>query len=94
MADRLNAMPGVVCPEPTGAFYCFPDVSSHYGRKNSKGEAVNSSMDFAKAMLEEANVALVPGDAFGCGANVRLSFATSMEQITKGLDRMEKWLST
>jgi aspartate aminotransferase len=93
MADRLNAMPGVVCPEPTGAFYCFPDVSSHYGRKNSKGEAVNGSMDFAKAMLEEANVALVPGDAFGCDANVRLSFATSMEQITKGLDRMENWLA-
>jgi len=50
-------------------------------------------MDFAKALLEQANVALVPGDPFGCGDNVRLSFACSMEQITKGLDRLEQWLA-
>ena len=92
MCDRLNAMKGVFCPEATGAFYCFPDVSSHYGRKNSKGERINGSMDFAKALLEEANVAMVPGDAFGCDANVRLSFATSLEQIKKGLDRIGEWL--
>ena len=46
----------------------------------------------AKALLEQANVALVPGAPFGCGDNVRLSFACSMEQITKGLDRLEQWL--
>ena len=50
-------------------------------------------MDFAKALLEQANVALVPGLPFGCDNNVRLSFATSLEQITKGLDRIEQWLS-
>ncbi len=91
MADRLRAMKGVECSEPTGAFYCFPDVSAHYGRTFG-GVKVTGSMDFAKAMLEQANVGVVPGAPFGCDKNVRLSFATSMQQITKGLDRMEKWL--
>lgn len=92
MADRLRAMKGVECTEPTGAFYCFPDVSSHYGRTIG-GLKITGSMDFSKALLEQANVAVVPGLPFGCDKNVRLSFATSMQQITKGLDRMEKWLS-
>ncbi len=92
MAQRLNSIKGVVCTEPTGAFYCFPDVSSHYGR-NINGVKINGSMDFAKALLEQANVALVPGLPFGCDNNVRLSFACSLEQITKGLDRLQEWLS-
>ena len=91
MAQRLNRLKGVLCPEPTGAFYCFPDVSSHYGRTINSVK-VNGSVDFAKALLEQANVALVPGLPFGCDENVRLSFACSLEQITKGLDRIEKWL--
>jgi aspartate aminotransferase len=91
MTDRLRAMKGVECTEPTGAFYCFPDVSSHYGRTMG-GLKITGSMDFAKALLEQANVGVVPGLPFGCDKNVRLSFATSMQQITKGLDRMEKWL--
>jgi len=92
MADRLRAMKGVECTEPTGAFYCFPDVSAHYGRTIG-GAKITGSMDFAKALLEQANVGVVPGLPFGCDKNVRLSFATSMQQITKGLDRMEKWLA-
>lgn len=91
MAERLNSIEGVECPESTGAFYCFPDVSSHYGR-NINGTKINGSMDFAKALLEQTNVALVPGLPFGCDNNVRLSFACSLEQITKGLDRLEEWL--
>jgi len=91
MAQRLNRLKGVLCLEPTGAFYCFPDVSSYYGR-TINGVKVNGSVDFAKALLEQANVALVPGLPFGCDENVRLSFACSLEQITKGLDRIEKWL--
>ncbi|HNS18987.1 MAG TPA: pyridoxal phosphate-dependent aminotransferase [Sedimentisphaerales bacterium] len=91
MAERLRAMKGVECTEPTGAFYCFPDVSAHYGRTFG-GVKVTGSMDFAKALLEQGTVGVVPGAPFGCDKNVRLSFATSMPQITKGLDRMEKWL--
>jgi aspartate aminotransferase len=92
MAQRLNNIEGVECSEPTGAFYCFPDVSSHYDR-TINGAEIGGSMDFAKALLEQANVALVPGLPFGCDGNVRLSFACSIKQITKGLDRLEKWLS-
>ena len=92
MTERLNSIEGVECAESTGAFYCFPDVSSHYGR-NIKGAKIGGSMDFAKALLEQANVALVPGLPFGCDNNVRLSFACSLEQITKGLDRLQEWLS-
>ncbi|MFB0552467.1 MAG: pyridoxal phosphate-dependent aminotransferase, partial [Phycisphaerae bacterium] len=58
MVERLNSIEGVECPESTGAFYCFPDVSSHYGR-NINGTKINGSMDFAKALLEQTNVALV-----------------------------------
>ena len=92
MAERLNNIGGVVCTQPTGAFYCFPDVSAHYGRTINSVK-INGSMVFAQALLEQANVALVPGLPFGCDNNVRLSFACSLEQITKGLDRLEKWLS-
>lgn len=92
MAGRLNAIKGVNCLQPTGAFYCFPDVSGIYGR-TINGAGINGSMDFAKALLEQANVAVVPGLPFGCDENVRLSFACSMEKITEGLDRLEKWVN-
>jgi len=92
MAERLNAIEGVHCAEPAGAFYCFPDVSAHFGRTIG-GAKITNSMEFATALLEQANVALVPGLPFGCDDNVRLSFACSMENITKGLDRLEQWLA-
>jgi aspartate aminotransferase len=92
MARGLNSIRGIECTEPTGAFYCFPDVSAHYGRTIG-GASIRGSMDFAQTLLEQANVALVPGVAFGCDNNVRLSFACSMEQINKGLDRLEQWLN-
>ncbi len=91
MAERLNAIKGVKCPQPTGAFYCFPDVSAHYGRTIGSVR-IAGSMDFTKALLEQANVAVVPGLPFGCDKNIRLSFACSIEMITEGLDRLEKWL--
>ncbi len=91
MADRLNGIEGFKCHQPEGAFYCFPDVAAHYGRVIG-GAEINNSMDFAQALLEQAQVAVVPGDPFGCPKNVRLSFACSMEQIEKGIDRIQAWL--
>ena len=91
MAKRLNAIDGVQCVRPTGAFYCFPDVSAHFGRTLS-GVDVADSMSFAAAALDQAEIAVVPGGAFGDDHCVRLSFATSMEQIDKGLDRLVKLL--
>lgn len=90
--ERLNAIKGVKCDQPTGAFYAFPDVSGHFGRTIG-GTKITGSMDFATALLEQAQVALVPGEPFGCPENVRLSFACSLAQIEKGLDRIEKWLT-
>jgi aspartate aminotransferase len=91
MMDKLNAIKGVVCPEPTGAFYCFPDVSEHYGRTIG-GVKITDSLVFSGALLEQASVALVPGGAFGCEENVRLSFACSIQNIEKGIDRIAQWL--
>jgi len=92
MAKRLNSIKGIKCCEPTGAFYCFPDVSGHYGRSINDVK-IGGSMSFAKAFLEQANVAVVPGLPFGCDNNVRMSFACSLEQIEKGLDRLQNWLA-
>jgi aspartate aminotransferase len=88
MWKRLNAIPGVRCVRPTGAFYAFPNVSGAF-----KKLGVTNSLDFASKVLEQAHVALVPGSAFGADSYVRLSFATSMAQIDKGLDRLQKLLS-
>jgi len=93
MYERLNAMEGFNCQKPTGAFYCFPNVSALYG-KVIGGVKIADSMAFAGALLDQASVALVPGGPFGCDDNIRLSFACSMEQIDKGLDRIEKWLKS
>ncbi|MCH7597109.1 MAG: pyridoxal phosphate-dependent aminotransferase [Planctomycetes bacterium] len=87
MWKRLTSMSGVACPKPTGAFYCFPDVSATFARLG-----VSSSREFAARLLEKAKVAVVPGIAFGMDAHVRLSFATSMEEIDKGLDRLAAFL--
>ncbi len=88
MVGRLNAMPGVTCLMPVGAFYAFPNISKLYG-KSANGKSIRNSSDLATYLLEEAKVALVSGDAFGADAHIRLSYATSMENIAKGLDRIE-----
>ena len=91
IAQRLGAIDGVECIEPTGAFYVFPDVSAHYGRTLG-GVEITGSMDLAKVALESSNVAVVPGAPFGEDKCIRLSFATSMEQIDKGIDRLAELL--
>ncbi len=92
MADRLSAMDGVTCVRPQGAFYAFPDFSAVYGRVLGADVEGPKSVAFAGKMLEEANVAVVPGAAFGDDNCCRLSFATSMREIEKGLDRLEAFL--
>lgn len=89
MVERLNAMEGVSCLTPVGAFYAFPNISSAFGKKTQDGSVIKGSSDFASYLLEDAKVALVSGDAFGADAHIRLSYAASMETITKGLDRIE-----
>src|SRR5438067_898397 len=91
VCGRLSAMPGVRCPIPGGAFYAFFDVSAHFGRTLG-GRRVTDSAGFCAAALESAHVNLVPGSAFGAEGYVRLSFASSREQLNGGLDRLEAML--
>ncbi len=88
MVERLNKIAGLTCLMPVGAFYAFPRVSSLYG-KSATGKVIKNSSDLSAYLLEHAKVALVSGDAFGADAYIRLSYATSMENIRKGLDRIE-----
>ncbi len=85
---------GVLCPRPTGAFYIFPDISCTFGKVSPGGIRLDSAMEFASALLAEAGVAVVPGNDFlGPGPrHVRMSFATSEEQIAEGCGRVREWL--
>lgn len=92
LVDGLNSIDGVRCLKPTGAFYVFPNVSKLYGRKAGQRQ-INSSLDMAMYLLEDSNVALVHGDAFGDDSYIRISYATSMENIKKGLERIKEAVS-
>jgi aspartate aminotransferase len=91
MWERLNALPNVHCVRPDGAFYCFPNVSAHFG-KTAGGTKITDAVSFAAALLEQNHVAVVPGNDSGFDTHVRLSFATSMQQIDKGIDRIGEFL--
>lgn len=88
MYRQLGALPRVRCPRPTGAFYCFPNVSALFSRAG-----VASSGPFAEWLLEKARVAVVPGEAFGLDQHVRLSFALEFEKMEEGLRRINDALS-
>lgn len=89
LVSGLNSIPGISCLTPTGAFYAFPNTSKLYG-KQADGNKIASSSDLALYLLEKASVALVPGDAFGDNDYIRLSYATSMENLKKGVDRIKE----
>ncbi len=84
---RLASVPGLSCYKPQGAFYLFPNVRSFYD-KEAGGARIRNSYGLAYYLLKEARVAIVPGDAFGADDHIRLSYATSMTNLEKGLDRI------
>ncbi|MCC6543431.1 MAG: pyridoxal phosphate-dependent aminotransferase [Nitrospirae bacterium] len=88
IVNRLRGIAGISCFMPIGSFYVFPNISGILGRKFNN-TTVDSSVKLAEYFLNEAKVAAVPGDAFGAPGFLRLSFATSMDNIEKGLDRLE-----
>lgn len=85
--QRINEIPGLTCVEPDGAFYVFPNFTSFIG-KTISGKRIQGSLDLADMLLNEAKVAVVPGIAFGADDHFRMSYATSMANIEKGLDRI------
>ena len=88
MKSLLDNVEGFKCNTPQGAFYVFPDISDFFGKKHN-GKTIQNSEDFSMFLLEEANVAVVMGDAFGAPSCIRLSFATSEDLIKKAIERIE-----
>lgn len=86
--EAVRKIPGVTCVKPEGAFYVYPNVSAYFGKAG-----INSAAEVARRLLHEAHVVTVPGEAFGTGEHIRLSYATSSKEIARGLERMQKWFA-
>ncbi|MFA7265767.1 MAG: pyridoxal phosphate-dependent aminotransferase [Candidatus Nanopelagicales bacterium] len=93
IVELLNEIPGVTCPEPQGAFYAYPSVKGLFG-KAIKGVEINSSADLAGVILDEVEVAVVPGEAFGTNGYLRLSYALSDNDLVEGVTRIKDLLLT
>jgi len=91
IVDRLNSIEGITCNLPKGAFYVMPNVKGFYG-KSSGSFKIENSMDLTNYLLEEAKIAVAPGEAFGINDNIRIAYSNSMENIEKGMDQMERAL--
>jgi len=91
MHELLAAIPGVRCRPPEGAFYCFPSFVALLGREVA-GSTPTSTLELAELVLDEARVAIVPGEAFGAPGYARLSFALADEDLVEGLERLGKLL--
>lgn len=89
LVDGLNQIPGVSCRVPKGAFYAFPNVSGLYG-KTFNGKLIKNSLDLSAYLLEVAQIAVVPGSAFGADNFLRFSYATAMKNVVEGVERMKK----
>jgi aspartate aminotransferase len=87
VVQRLRAIPGVRIAEPKGAFYAYPNISVAFRK------GISSALQFSERLLAGAHVAVVPGEAFGTNEHVRISYATSMTELERGLDRIERFIS-
>ncbi len=92
VVDALNAMPGITCHRPEGAFYVYPNIAGCIGRTTPAGKKLANDEDFALACLEEAHVALVAGVAFGMSPYLRISYATDDESLDEAMRRMGAWV--
>ena len=92
MYSMLSSIEGVLCPEPQGAFYAYPDFSALLGNQIG-GHRVDTTLDLADVLLEQAKVAVVPGEAFGVGGGARLSFALGYDDLREGVGRIADFLS-
>jgi len=88
----LNAIPGVVCPVPQGAFYAFPDISCAFGKSHA-GKVINTDVEFCAALLEAKGVACVPGSAFGEPRGLRISYTCPTPQLAPGLERIQEFFA-
>ena len=87
VVQRLRAIPGVTCAEPRGAFYAYPNLGVVIGKSG-----IQNTLQLCERLLNDAKVAVVPGEAFGTGQHIRLSYATSMKELERGLDRIHQFV--
>ncbi|MBT9585987.1 pyridoxal phosphate-dependent aminotransferase [bacterium] len=92
MHRLFSAIPGFKCCKPTGAFYVFPDISVTFGKTDPSGKKIETAADFAESLLKHAKVAVVPGEDFAGPNHIRASFATSNENIEKGLQKLAEFV--
>ncbi len=92
VVDVLNQVPGFRVSAPDGAFYAFPNVTDAVNKAQAAGQPLHNSLDLANYLLEQAHVAVVPGEAFGAPGYLRLSYACSVEQIKEGVHRIQQSL--
>ena len=90
VVQKLNAIPGITCHKPEGAFYVFPSCAALMGKRTSDGRVVNNSNEFVLYLLDTEGLALLQGDAYGVPSYFRISFATSMETIEEGCRRLAR----
>ena len=90
VCDALNAMPGVSCAAPDGAFYVYPSISGLIGKKQPDGQVIETDADFVRYLLEAGDVAVVPGIAFGLSPYFRISYAASDEVLTEAMARISR----
>jgi len=92
VVDALNAIPGVACFRPGGAFYVFPEISAYLGTKTPDGQTITTSTELVMYLLENFGIATVPGDAFGEPGGIRLSYAIAMEDLQKAVVQLKEGL--
>jgi aspartate aminotransferase len=87
VVERLRRIPGVTCQEPRGAFYAYPNIGTALGKPG-----IETTLQFSERLLADGHVAVVPGEAFGTDRHVRVSYATSMQELERGLDRIHQFI--
>ena len=92
MLAVLNAIPGVNCPRPQGAFYVFPDISVAFGKKHGS-TVIGNDVDLCNALLEAKGVACVPGSAFGEPRALRISYTCADSQLDEGMKRIREFFA-
>lgn len=90
IVDLLNAIPGISCVRPAGAFYVFPNVKGVLGKQTPEGKVLESDVDFVHYLLEAASVAVLDGTAYGCPGYIRMSFATDLATIREGCEKISQ----
>ena len=93
LVERLSRMPGLTCAPASGAFYLMPNITACFGKKTPHGTMLRNAIDLCDYLLTDARIALVPGEAFLCPGNIRISYTNAMDELKEGMDRLQDALA-